>query len=149
MKNWFSSYGIRARIIGLMCLLILPLIVLIQGYILPIFETKFYQNKKDTTRITVEVALGVVDSAYAEFKAGKITEEEAKQKALAAVGTLRYNQNEYYWINDFSPKMVMHPMKPDLIGKSLAEMKDPDGKYLFNEMVAVVKKNGAGFVEYM
>lgn len=33
-------------------------------------------------------------------------------------------------------------------GQNLSANKDPDGKFLFNEMVAVAKKDGAGLVDY-
>jgi methyl-accepting chemotaxis protein len=148
--NWFKTQGIRIRIIALMFILILPLILLIQGYILPSFEERFYQNKKDSTRIAVEVALGAIHTSYDEFKTGKLKEDEAKNQAMNSIRSMRYNNNsEYLWINDFSPKMIMHPIKPELVGKDLSAMKDPNGKLLFVEMVDVVKKSGSGFVEYM
>jgi methyl-accepting chemotaxis protein len=53
-----------------------------------------------------------------------LTEEEAKQQAIAAVKRLRYEKAEYFWINDLGkpvPKMVMHPTVPALDGKVLDE----------------------------
>mgnify|MGYP000114924601 CR=1 FL=1 len=55
----------------------------------------------------------------------------------------------YFWINDFTPTMIMHPIKPALNGKNLSSMKDPTGKHLFNEMVDVANKKGKGVVNYM
>ena len=47
------------------------------------------------------------------------------------------------------PKMVMHPIKPQLNGKSLVESKDPDGFPLFIKFVEAVKKTPAGtWVDY-
>ena len=43
----------------------------------------------------------------------------------------------------------MHPIKPELEGKSMSEVKDPTGKVLFVEFVNVVKASGAGFVDYL
>jgi methyl-accepting chemotaxis protein len=44
----------------------------------------------------------------------------------------------------------MHPIKPSLNGKNLSKVKDPEGKFLFNEMVKVSKtENLGGLVEYM
>ena len=42
----------------------------------------------------------------------------------------------------------MHPIKPDLNGKDIGEMKDPNGLALFSAMVALVRKDGKGFVAY-
>ena len=61
---------------------------------------------------------------------------------------MRYGKTGYYWVNDNSPKMIMHPIKPALNGKNLSKVKDPSNVYLFNEMVKVTNQKGAGFVEY-
>lgn len=68
---------------------------------------------------------------------------------MAEIKSLRYDKVEYFWINDMSPKMIMHPIKPELDGKDLAGMKDPSGNALFVGFVDVVKKQGAGFYGYL
>jgi len=80
---------------------------------------------------------------------GKLTEEQAKEQAKAAIQSLRYSQNDYFWINDFEPKMLMHPIKPSLNGKNVGGVKDSNGVPLFLEIVKVAKRNGEGFVKYL
>jgi methyl-accepting chemotaxis protein len=46
------------------------------------------------------------------------------------------------------PRMVMHPMRPELDGQDLTENKDPNGKRLFVAFVDEVKRSGSGFVAY-
>lgn len=75
-------------------------------------------------------------------------ESEAQSRALAAVASLRYGSNGYFWINDLNHKLVMHPIKSSLIGKDMTEVKDASGKLHWQEMVQVVKQQGEGFVEY-
>lgn len=75
-------------------------------------------------------------------------EGEAQSRALAAVASLRYGSNGYFWINDLNHKLVMHPIKSSLIGKDMTEVKDASGKLHWQEMVQVVKQQGEGFVEY-
>src|SRR5690606_17952817 len=55
---------------------------------------------------------------------------------------------EYFWINDMHPTMIMHPFKPELDGTDLTDDADPDGKHLFVEFVKAVEAAGAGFVDY-
>jgi diguanylate cyclase (GGDEF)-like protein/PAS domain S-box-containing protein len=62
---------------------------------------------------------------------------------------MRYDGSEYFWINDLQPRMVMHPVMPELDGKDLSDFTDPNGKRLFVEFVDTVRKSGAGFVEYL
>ncbi len=47
------------------------------------------------------------------------------------------------------PRMIAHPIKPELEGRDLGEVKDPTGKRLFADFVAVVKEKGEGFSDYM
>ncbi len=71
-----------------------------------------------------------------------------KQEALKTISQMRYGKSGYFWINDTQPKMVMHPIKPSLDGKDLSKLKDPNGLFLFNEMVKVCSKDGEGLVKY-
>ncbi|MDD4952241.1 MAG: cache domain-containing protein, partial [Desulfovibrionaceae bacterium] len=71
-----------------------------------------------------------------------------KAEALAQIGEMRMGDGNYFWVNDLEPRMVMHPIKPDLNGKPLAEYKDTQGKKLFVEFAEVCKRDGQGFVEY-
>lgn len=75
--------------------------------------------------------------------------EALKQEALAQIAAIRAKDGNYVWINDLEPRMVMHPLKPEMNGKPLGDYKDPRGKLLFMEMVAACKEKGEGFVSYM
>ena len=79
---------------------------------------------------------------------GVLTREEAQARAIDAVKPMRYEGNGYFWINNLSNFMVMHPIKPELDGTDLAGMQDPTGKYIFREFTNVVKAKGEGFVDY-
>jgi methyl-accepting chemotaxis protein len=106
-------------------------------------------ERQSAVRQTVELAHSLLTQYHSLATQGKMTEEQAKQEALTAIGKLRYSGEEYFWINDMQPAMVMHPIRPELNGKSLADNKDPTGKLLFVEFVNMVKANGMGFVPYM
>ena len=95
-----------------------------------------------------EVALRIVSEEYAAAQRSEISVEQAKKNASSRIGALRYGADDYFWINDLQPRMIMHPIKPELNGRDLTEMKDPNGKRLFVEAAEVVKRQGAGFVAY-
>ncbi|GAB2739829.1 methyl-accepting chemotaxis protein [Nocardioides pakistanensis] len=111
-------------------------------------QSRIMAERQAATRSVVETALGVVTHYGEQAAGGALTEEQAKAAALTAVKQLRYSGEEYFWINDMHPTMVMHPMKPELDGTDLTENADPDGKHLFVEFVKVVQAEGAGFVDY-
>ncbi|MCL3859913.1 methyl-accepting chemotaxis protein [Actinotalea sp. K2] len=109
---------------------------------------RIMEERQTATRIVVETALGVVAHFGLEQEAGRLSEAEAQAAAIAAVGQLRYSESEYFWINDMTPTMIMHPIRPELDGTDLTENVDPDGKHLFVEFVDVVRADGSGFVDY-
>ena len=91
----------------------------------------------------------VVETAHARAAAGEITQNEARQMAADVLRGMRYRGNEYIFISDMDHKMVMHPIKPDLEGKNLFDLQDPNGKHLFRAFVQAVEANGQGFVGYL
>jgi cytochrome c len=54
----------------------------------------------------------------------------------------------YVWVHDEDGNMLMHPLKPNMVGQNVLEIKDSDGKRFFKEMCDVVSKNGNGWVQY-
>jgi len=67
-----------------------------------------------------------------------------QEEALKTLSEMRYANNDYFWINDSSPKMIMHPISKHLDGKDLSSNVDPKGKKLFVEMAKVSNENKAG-----
>jgi methyl-accepting chemotaxis protein len=106
------------------------------------------QGRMDATRQHVEVAYGWVLWAQAQESSGKLTRDDAQRLALQALEGLRYNKTEYFWVNDMQPRVLMHPIKPELNGKDVSDLKDPNGFALFKAFVTEVQKNGKGFVSY-
>ena len=109
---------------------------------------KIYDEKIAATRNLVDVAYSILVQYDDLVKKGTMPLAEAQGKAAMEVQNLRYAEKEYFWINDMTPKMIMHPFKPELNGKDLSENKDPKGKRLFVEMVNTCKEHGEGLVEY-
>lgn len=107
-----------------------------------------YQGKVQKTQHVVQTASGILNHYHGLETAGTLSREAAQQQALAVVRQLRYDHDDYFWINDLRPYMVMHPTNPKLDGKNLSAIKDPDGFALFNEMATLAKTKGAGMVDY-
>ena len=95
----------------------------------------------------VELAVEVAKEEYDWAKRDKTSEEAAKQRAAARIGKMRYGNGDYFWINNLS-QMIMHPTKPELIGRDIKEINDPAGKPFLYDAAVLVKRDGSGFVEY-
>ena len=106
------------------------------------------EGKVQKTRHVVQAASGVLDYYHGLETAGSLSRDAAQQQALQVISKMRYDQGDYFWINDLRPFMVMHPTNPKLDGKDLSAIKDPDGVAIFNEMVALAKTQGSGNLAY-
>ncbi|MGE8175171.1 methyl-accepting chemotaxis protein [Pseudomonas fluorescens] len=145
--NSLRSVSISRRlwlilIVAVLMLLTLGVLMLRQ------IHDDLYQAKAQKTQHVVQTASGILAYYHDLETAGTLTREAAQKQALSVVRGLRYDQNDYFWINDLTPVMVMHPTNPKLEGQNLSTIKDPDGFALFNEMVVIAKAKGAGMVDY-
>lgn len=123
-------------------------ILIVAGAILFSKQEQMMDDRKHATRFAVETAWGIMESLDKSVEAGEISLENAKKQAIHQIKFMRYDEKEYFWLNDLHPNMIMHPTKPEFDGKDISEIKDPNGKMFFTEMVKVVKANGQGFVDY-
>ncbi len=149
MKGSLKDVSIQMK------LLIIPVVtaIFMTGwvflYLLPLIDSKIQFTKEAATQQVVEIAWSIIDSYNERAKKGELSAEDARHGAIAQINKVRYSGTEYIWLNDLSPKMIMHPIKPELDGKDLSETKDPKGKRLFVDMAAVCKAKGGGIVNYM
>ena len=144
----FKNWTILSKILSISITTIVVLILGVTFYVLPYMAKQLMNEKELATKGVVETAASLVESHLQEAKDGKITMEEAKARALENIKDLRYHGNEYFWVNDLEPKMLMHGVKPELNGKNVADIKDPNGKQIFVEMVKIAKEKEAGVIEY-
>ncbi len=106
-------------------------------------------DRKQKTKNLVEVPYSVMEKQYQLEAEGKISREEAQRRALDVIRPMRYEGNDYFWINDEHPTMIMHPIKPELNGKDLTSFKDPNGKAVFVEFVSAAQAPNGGYVYYL
>jgi methyl-accepting chemotaxis protein len=101
-----------------------------------------------STKNLVNIPYSVLVEQYKLETEGKMTRAEAQQHALETIRTMRYEGNNYFWINDMHPTMLMHPMKPELNGKDLTDVKDPTGKAVFVEFTNAARAPDGNYVLY-
>lgn len=145
----FSDWRIFNKIFSLIVVALIPIIIVVIFYLLPEVESGLLENKKQGVQHSVETAYGIIETQFNLFEKGVISENQAKENVKNIISKLRYAGDNYYWINDTKPVMIMHPIKSQLDGQDLSEIKDPSGKRLFIDFVNVVDKDGKGFSDYM
>jgi len=90
-------------------------------------------------------AEGMVKKAVAFMKAN------GKEKAIAEVNKPKgqfTDRDLYIFVYDLNGKCVAHGFNQKMIGKDLAEMKDPDGKFYVKERIEIAKTKGKGWQDY-
>jgi methyl-accepting chemotaxis protein len=110
---------------------------------------RVYHDKRMSIKGVTDVAFSLLTEYDARIKSGELSPDEARKRAALRIKSLRYNGQEYFWINDLTPRMIMHPFKPELDGKDLSGSQDPAGKHLFVEFVKVCREKGEGYVDYL
>lgn len=137
-----------SRRLWIVLFLAMTMLVALALFFLRQIYVEEYQSKANESRRVVEVAEGILKHYHALETTGALSLEDAQKQALALVGEIRYDGDNYLWINDLGPKMVIHPTNPKLNGQDLSAVRDPDGRALFLEMVAIAKNQGKGVVGY-
>ncbi|HNV71874.1 MAG TPA: cache domain-containing protein, partial [Candidatus Ozemobacteraceae bacterium] len=117
---------------------------------IPALESHIMDQKRELIRELTTSAWNILAKFENDERTGIVTREEAQKQAILQIRNLHYGQQmkDYFWINDMTPRMVVHPYRSDLDGKDLTTFADPDGKRLFVEVVRTVKEHGAGYVSY-
>jgi len=142
---WLRKISLFQRL-SIIIALIALLFMLLTGVVL----NQHYKALKDKSYEENQHLVEVVHSMLASFaNQPGVDESTAQQQALAAVKMLRYDNSNYFWLQDAGPTMIMHPIKPALDGRDLRTFKDADGKAFFVEMANTVKSKGSGFVDYV
>jgi PAS domain S-box-containing protein len=147
-RRW-SSF--RPRIVLPSLLAIVLFVVAIWGMILPTIENILVDRKRDMIRELTNTALSLLAEAEREERAHLLTPDEARRKAKAYIGALRYGKEgkDYFWIQDMHPRMLMHPYRSDLNGQDVSGFTDPRGVRIFVQFAQIVQRQGKGFVEYV
>ena len=139
--------SIRGRLLGIMLLFGIVLVGMV-ATLTWLDARDIYTGRRDELRTVIEVAYKVVEQQYNDFKGGKISEPEAQERAKAAMRALRYNTNNYFFVQDKDIVTIVHGVRPDQEGVDGSKQKDPNGKFFSVEMRKMVVENGQGYVDY-
>lgn len=150
LNSIWKTRSYRYKTLALLIGALIPLWAIVLFYVLPLVRESMYEDRRVAIRSTVDIASKVLAHYHELSEQKSLSVEEAQKQALLAVSKLRYSGNEYFWINDLHPTMLMHPFKPELNGKDLSGFKDPNDFHLFVAFAEKAKSSeGEGFVPYL
>lgn len=150
-KNTIKWFSFIFNIVLPASLALILFIIALFSLLLPYFEQTLLERKRDSIRDLTRAALGVLEEASYEVESKQLTLEQAQELAKKRIEAMRYGREgkEYFWLQDLTPKILMHPYRPDLIDKDVSEFKDARNVKIFVEFVNLVKEKKEGFISYV
>jgi methyl-accepting chemotaxis protein len=79
-----------------------------------------------------------------------LPEDEARRQALTRIKALRFGSTGYLLVFD-ADKVLMHPIKAELVGTPITKTRDPQGRQVYLDAIAATAggKDGGGYTEYL
>ena len=96
----------------------------------------------------VQTAHSLLSAFHAKELSGELTGEQARKEALETLRGLRYDGDEYFWVNNMDYVMLMHPFAPQTEGADLSTMNRPGTVNLIKDMVDLARVEGTGHYQY-
>ncbi|MCB1158392.1 MAG: cache domain-containing protein [Leptospiraceae bacterium] len=153
----FTRISLRKKmnIAGLLIIFIFSILLFTK--ILPLLESGKLEERKGKLRAVVMSVVSLINFYESQLRISNsklkdptmpLTVENAKLEVIRNLRQMRYDKTEYFFILDGKGNVVLHPVKPELEGKNILDLKDPEGKYIFREMVIGSQRDGETFVNY-
>ena len=116
--------SIRNRIWAIVFIFIGSIVLLSVADVIMLRAT-LQQEKEATIRQVVDSGHSILAHYEARQRAGTLSREAAQAAALSTIKNMRYNGSDYFWLSDTGqpPRMIMHPIAPELDGGELLDDK--------------------------
>lgn len=113
------------------------------------YEDAMNQGYNTEIKSEVQSSIAVIEYYYNRFKAGELTEEQAKTEAKEAVRKMRYRDDNsgYMWIDASDYSLVMHPILPQNEGQNRYTLQDQNGVMIIQEIMKTAN-NGGGYNQF-
>ncbi len=130
-------------VVSLIALTLISVVNAYQARAIRVEERK--NNLVSVSSMAVNLAKQYDDLA----KSGAITKEEAQKQAIDRFKALRYGKDGYFTITSSNNVVVMHPIKPEFIGKDQSGFKDAQGNAVYVGLTNAAKDPNGGFTSYV
>ena len=112
-------------------------------------RTSTYETEHQKIEQLVQSAWSVANYYGKQAESGTITKQQAQESVKQVIGNMRLGGDNYFWINDLQPAMIMQPTNSALNGKDRSGFKDANGLPIFVTMAGLCREKGEGRLQYM
>ncbi len=103
-----------------------------------------YRELKKVVDAVVHMAQG-----FYHKNLGMMPQSALEEQIKEMAGWARFDGDNYVWINDIQGRILCHPGKPETQGHLLINHQDPQGIFVFKELIDIGLKHGSGMLAYM
>jgi len=109
----WKNFSIQTKVLVVGGIIIVSFVSTIFFTLIPTIETSIYDMKKEKIKDIVDMTITTINGMYREYEAGTITMDQFIESSTECVKKIRYGNDgkDYLWINDFHPRMIMHPYR--------------------------------------
>ncbi len=160
----FNDLSIQKKINIVGILIVLVFSIMVYFSILPYLAKEKNEERKGKLKAVVNSIISIMDhhettlrlNFYGKSVPNGVNSssnipanlDEAKKNIIDIVREMRYDKTEYFFILDGNGTMIMHPLKPELEGMSMLNVKDINGIFLFRDIVYNSQRDNETFVNY-
>jgi methyl-accepting chemotaxis protein len=126
--------GIRGRLYALVAIFAVGCVALAAALIW-LQNERAIDARRHALQQLLDSAVGVLEVHRKLAQDGVMSEEDAKKRALQVIAGMRYNKDDYFFVENMQGVVLMQPVTPGLVGKSLWDAPDAKGRYFVREML--------------
>jgi two-component system NarL family sensor kinase len=111
-------------------------------------QSAYLSSKQIELRHYVELATSAIAPLYGARPDATPAEIAKRQRdALDVLRKMDFGPDGYFFVYDLHGRSLMHPREPDLVGRNLWDLRDPQGALTIQRLIATASQGG-GFVNY-
>lgn len=117
---------------------------------LPFVRDNAIASKRQMICELTDTVWNLLHHYHMRVQSGELTRAESQSRAVDRIRAMRYGPDtrDYFWINDVSGRMILHPQSPQLEDQNVLQMTDSTGKPFMAEILRIAGGEGNGFIDY-
>lgn len=129
-----SNVSIRTKLLAIIFSALLGTAILTSIALYSEYTT-LYNSKVAALRDEISMVRTTVDHFRAKEK--EIGRAEAQHQALDVLSSVRYSDNNYFFAIDRDYQLILHPLRPETVGRNMRSVTDGSGAHHWQEMMKV------------
>ena len=145
LTHWLENQNLSVKV-SLIIILAATGFIVISFWSIYKLKEQLINERIDRTRHLTAIIIETLEHDYNDAKENNISMEIAKEQALIRIENIRYDEGQYFWINESkkNPRVLMHPYIKDIVNIDLKEHSNSRMAPLFQEFADAAKSNKDG-----